>query len=959
VANMWTLLVRLQADSRQMEYALSSVERKMGGFAGKLGGMGRNMSATGRAMTIGVTGPILATGAAVVNAAADWETSFTSIRKVLSDEDMANAHITFEQLERSLRDMAKVLPVEGGVNALAQVAAQGGALGIGAENIVEFTEVVTKLNQTADDVTMEAAAKALGHLNTSMVFSKGEMIALADAVVQLGNNGASTEGEILGMTSAISGAAAIAKIGSEETVAWAASMSNVGEKAQAGGSSLSRYFSNMSDFITQGTDELETIADVLGITEEAVQKAFGEDSNQLLVDFLDSLSKMDPAKWTGVLSELGLGDLLRRRGFTKMLNALRENAPGSLVNMMEELANAQGAMDIEFQKRVDTLNAKLQLIGQRLYEAAITAGETLIPIIEEHFLPVLDEVIEKLQEVAEWFSKLPDDTKKTVVQIALMVAAAGPLLFIFGGVFQFIGLIIGSIMKLKDLLGGVLGMFGGLGRLAPGGGQGPLARLTAQPVFVTNWPPGMMTPGGGGPGGMVPTAARGFWGSFAAGAARVFGIAAAGFIGFELGKLIGNQLIEPTVKPARDYETGRFEDVLASNNAERIANGIDVIKAQLNPDYWDLPGQAALLLDAGGMRTTLEQQLAQLEAALPAAEATADNTGESAKDVREFYNQSNRHAEQLEALTRDLATAEVIEHLGRTTEMGLKGVGTSMQEGFMSGLDPVGDTATKILARAENPLDPPVMTEIRGHIAGLEEIQQTYLERGDIKLAEKVQANIDTLYALIDEVDVSNAINELHRQQAVANAATALGVAQSHIVATNANGTKIDLDRQAVNALNLNEGARFASLNGQVYSVKAAVDGMHLTLMNKNFNPVIYNNNIVTAPSGAPITYAPGGGKQIGAPGRQHGAWNLSEDELAFLHAGEMVVPKKQADTWRRGLMSAGGAGGTSGRGGDEIYQVKVDGLMQVARPSDLIRPMKHLARGKRYVQPNYGFHKT
>jgi TP901 family phage tail tape measure protein len=936
----------MQGDVRQMEYALGSVERKMGGLAGTIGSTGRTMSATGRAMTIGLTAPILAAGGAAVKAATDYETAFASVNKVLSDQDLADAGITLDQLSKSLREMAagaEAIPIEGGVNTLAEIMAKGGALGIPTARLEEFTGTMAKLSLTADDISADQAATSFGHLNTALGFTEGQILATADAIVHLGNNGASTEGQILSMMSAIAGSAAIVGLSHDQTAAWAASMANVGEKAQAGGSSLSRYFQNVSDAVSGlDPDKMMTLVEVLDMSQASIEKMFKDDPNKLLTDFMVNLSKLDPSKWTSVLADMGLGDLLRRRGFTKMLNAMREGTQGSLVDMLQQVGEAGGEMEVEYRKRLETLAAQVQVIMQKLNEAAITLGEALIPIIKKDLLPILEEGVGMIQKFAEWFAKLPEPVRQTALKIGLLVAAAGPLMFIFGGLLQFLAPIVGLV----TLLGrGIAGLIPGLGGLT-GGKRGMAASmLGVQKVFVVNMPPG----GIGGTGGPVAPGVpvggwRGFLGGMMKGIGTTMAVAFVAYAGVEIGKMIGNHLIEGTVKPARDFETGKFETVLASDDANRIQNGIDVIKDQLNPDYWDLAGQAAMLLDAGGIRTTLESQLALLEEALLTADKTpGESTAEELRNINETVHDGWEST--IEALPK-LSTDEFLTGLAKTTEMGLAGVGTSIEQGITTGMDPLGDNFTRLAQRLENPMEPPALREISNHILGLEELQQTYLDTGDWRLAAKVQTNIDTLNRLIGQEDAHNASANALRSEAV----TAANIMAQREAET----------RDATHALNMSEGTRFAVLGGQVYGisshvdgVRGAVDAMHWTLMNKNFNPVIVNNNVVTAPGGAPITYAPGGGKQIGAPGHQSGAWNIRSNELAFLHAGEMVVPAKPAETWRQAMSSVHTTGGG---GKEEHYHLEVDGLMRVQRPSELIRPMKHLARGKRLMQPGYGF---
>src|SRR5688500_14952290 len=126
---------------------------------------------------------------------------------------------------------------------------------------------------------------------------------------------------------------------------------------------------------------------------------------------------------------------------------------------------------------------------------------------------------------------------------------------------------------------------GSLCRLA-GGGTGRLAQAFAQPVFVTNWPPGMMAPGAGNPLAPTTAAGRGFLGSVKAGLMAgmkwIGGPLAAIFAGYQ----IGNQLIEPMVAPARDFETSEFEAAMArsAGDPKALARIVDALEAGLHPD---------------------------------------------------------------------------------------------------------------------------------------------------------------------------------------------------------------------------------------------------------------------------------------------------------------------------------------------------------------------------------------
>ena len=897
--------MRMQADVRQMEYALSSVERRMGGLSGTMARTGRNMSAAGRAMTIGVTAPILAVGGAAIKAAADWESAFAGVEKVLDDADLARAHITFREINDELRQLGREIAIEGGVNTLAAIAERGGALGIAADRIVEFTEVMAKLAATTD-LTADAAADAFGHMNTTMQFASGEIETMASALVHLGNNGASTESEIVNMASSIAGAADIINIGNEEVLAWAAAMANTGEKTQAGATSIQRFFLSAFEAMTGADDKMQVFMDTLGMTQDAVMDAFSGDPHKLLIDFIDSLGRLTEAEQLAALETLDLGTERRVRAFLRLL-ANTENLTDAN-NALAESQEGVNRMDEEFAKRADTFNFRLQLLGQRFYDIAITLGETLIPILETEFLPIIDDAAAEIEKFAEWFKSLPDDVKKTAIQVGLLAAAAGPLMFIFGGVLQFLAPVVGLLEKAGSLLGGVLGGIGGIGR-AFGGGQGALSRMTASPVFVTNWPPGMMMPGGGAGGPLAAggraAAGRGIWGWLKGGGLTRFFQGA-----FAVGTVATTaDLVE---EPVEDFAFALHEEFLSDNPL-----------AGIDPAEWSWPfgpkNTPTILPEIFGgnglLGGTAPQASPEAAAAWSGMYDFENSAAKMAESAASFDQNLTQH---FAPVLPKLATNSVISALSKTTEMGLEGVGTSFQQGLKTGLDPIGDIATRILLRAEDPLAPPVMAEIQGHLLGLEEIQQTYLDNGDIHLAAKVQTNIDALNTLIGKEDTHRAVTER-----LANDAKSFDTANASRAATQTQAIRDNAATTAgrVDALSGTAAWWFGILTSAVNGLR----GYMSTNVNINF-------------AGRPIDAA-----YTNTPGFHSGAWDTGPGGLAFLHANEMVVPAKDATPFRRGDFWRDGGGSKT-----EITHVELTGLLPAENTRDIARELRDLGeRGK------------
>jgi hypothetical protein len=296
----------------------------------------------------------------------------------------------------------------------------------------------------------------------------------------------------------------------------------------------------------------------------------------------------------------------------------------------------------------------------------------------------------------------------------------------------------------------------GLGNLV----LGSLKTITAANVTVI---------GGNVTGGGVPGAAKGAPVAAAgAGVASLLApaaIAAAALAAVTIAGTEINKKLNPT--------GFNFNELAGGKGASRVQVEGDLLtlSRQMGVDIATLQERAIPLLQSGDR--SWSEVVTELRKPGRSRGGSFDRGGTSSSDttlLRQFGDKLEK-----------LATNEVLEHLARTTEVGLKGVGTSFQVGIQTGLDPIGDVATRILARAEDPKASPVMAEIKGHLLGLEEIQAAYLERGDIKLADKVQANIDTLHELIGTTDSVRAVTAHLADQAISSDQAMLATAQETI----------------------------------------------------------------------------------------------------------------------------------------------------------------------------------
>src|SRR5690606_25030414 len=156
-------------------------------------------------------------------------------------------------------DMADTIPVN--VNEINRVAEAAGQLGIPVENIRDFTEVMLQMG-VATNMTSEEAATSLAQLASITQLNKTELGRLGAAIVALGNNGASTEKQIVDMGLRIAGAGKVIGLAEHQTLAIASALASVGIEAQLGGSAISRTMLEINSQVISGGKNLQKFADV-------------------------------------------------------------------------------------------------------------------------------------------------------------------------------------------------------------------------------------------------------------------------------------------------------------------------------------------------------------------------------------------------------------------------------------------------------------------------------------------------------------------------------------------------------------------------------------------------------------------------------------------------------------------------------------------------------------------------
>ncbi|MFW5898862.1 MAG: phage tail tape measure protein [Jiangellaceae bacterium] len=370
---------RLQAGTAAAGTAMAGASTQAGRLTGGVKQAGQSMAgvaAQAGLMRGGLLNPITAVGAAAVGAtkaAIDWESAWTGVEKTVD-----GSASQMERLEGDLRDMTGELPASHAE--IAGVAEAAGQLGIKVDDVSEFTRTMIDLGESTN-LSAEQAAVSLARFSNIMGTAREDTRRLGSTLVELGNNSATTESEILELSTRMAAAGEIIGLTEADVMALAAAVTSVGVPAEAAGTALSKTFTTMHDAVLDGQEELEIFAEVAGTTAEEFAARFREDPADAIVMFIEGLGRMNEAgqSTSQIFEDLSLNDERLKRALLSTAEAgdLLTEALGLASDEWEE----NTALAEEAANRYDDVAASMETSWNRIKDVAIDAGDRMAPVI--------------------------------------------------------------------------------------------------------------------------------------------------------------------------------------------------------------------------------------------------------------------------------------------------------------------------------------------------------------------------------------------------------------------------------------------------------------------------------------------------------------------------------------------------------------------------------------------------
>lgn len=307
------------------------------------------------------------------DASIEFESAMAGVAKTT---DLSEAELS--QMSDAIKEMSERIPLT--TTELAGIAEAGGQLGIAKEDLLSFTETMAMLG-TATNVTSDEAATMIAQFANVTGLDPDKYENLGSAIVDLGNNSATTESKIMELSQRFAAAASVAGFSETDILGFAAATSSLGIEAEAGGSALSKLVSNIQLAVETG-DGLNEFAAVAGMSADAFAQAWGVDAAGATTKFITGLNdtERNGKSAIAVLDDMGLSEVRLRNAVTSLAES------GDLLTdsiaMSSTAFKENTALSKEAETRYNTTESRLKILKNSFNNLKVAVGDQLNPALK-------------------------------------------------------------------------------------------------------------------------------------------------------------------------------------------------------------------------------------------------------------------------------------------------------------------------------------------------------------------------------------------------------------------------------------------------------------------------------------------------------------------------------------------------------------------------------------------------
>lgn len=447
----------LQNLQREAE-ASSTALAKLGQAGEMLEKAGDKIADVGTTLTTHVTVPVMAAGTAAVKTAADFDSAMSKVAAV--------SGATGDELD-ALRDKAREMGAKtkfsaseaaDAMNYMAMAGWKTGDMLDGIEGIMNLAAASGEDLATTSDIVTDALT-AFG----LTAADSGHFADVLAAASSNANTNVSMMGETFKYCAPVAGSLGFS---CEDTAQAIGLMANSGIKSTQAGTALRTIMNTLAG-------DVKICGDSIGEVEIATTNADGSmrDLNDILADSRSAFSQLSESEQANAAQALVGKNAMS--GFLALMNA----APGDIDKLQNAIATCSDEVDgyngvTEKMAAVmqDNLAGQITILKSQLQELAISFGEILMPAIRS--------IVSRIQGLIDKFNALSPATKETIVKVALVAAALGPLLVAVGKTMVGVGKLMKFVSNLPTIIAGAKAAFSSFGAVI-GGISAPVVAVIA------------------------------------------------------------------------------------------------------------------------------------------------------------------------------------------------------------------------------------------------------------------------------------------------------------------------------------------------------------------------------------------------------------------------------------------------------------------------------------------------
>ena len=441
-------IVETEQDLKNLETQANqsaTAVQKIAATGEKFKTVGDNISSAGQKL-LPVTAGVTALGTASVTTAANFESSMSQVQATMgiTKDSMSKVNGQSVNTMDTLSKLAKKMGAETAFSAseCAEALNYLALAGYDTEQMCNTLPTVLNL-AAAGDIALADASDMVTDAMSALGMGVDEAETMVDQMAKTASTTNTSVAQLGEGILTIGATAKSIKGGTAELNTALGILANNGIKGAEGGTHLRNIILSLQN----PTDKAAAQMEALGIS---VYDSEGNmrSMNDILGDLNKSMDGMTSAEKSNII-----GTIFNKTDLSSV-NALLANTGSTWDDLQQKIIASGGAAQQMADTQLDNLQGQITILKSALEGLAISFGELLMPAIKQ--------IVGWVQKFVDWLNGLSEGTKKTVVTIALLAAALGPVLIVIGKVISAVGTIMTVVPKIAGVINTVKGAFAAL-----------------------------------------------------------------------------------------------------------------------------------------------------------------------------------------------------------------------------------------------------------------------------------------------------------------------------------------------------------------------------------------------------------------------------------------------------------------------------------------------------------------